>query len=85
VVVGAGSTLVLSEQTNQQPALHIGPEACLTVRRGGALELPSGTSITVAGELVLEAGARVDPAALARVQTVGRGRLRVAALPKAGN
>jgi hypothetical protein len=85
VVIGAGSALVLSKQAGQQPSLHIGPEARLTVRRGGELELPPGTSITVAGELVLEAGARVDPAALARVHTVGHGRLRVAALPKAGN
>ncbi len=85
VIVGAGSALVLSEQTGQQPALYIGPEARLTVRQGGALELPPGTRLTVAGELVLEAGARVDPAALARVQTVGRGRLRVAAPSKVKN
>lgn len=85
VVVGAGSTLVLSEQTGQQPALHIEPEARLTVRQGGALELPPSVSITVAGELVLEAGARVDPAALARVHTVGRGQLRIAAPPKVKN
>jgi molybdopterin biosynthesis enzyme len=63
----------------------IGLEACLTVRKGGALELPAGSSITVAGELVLEAGARVDPAALARVHTVGRGQLRIAAPPKVKN
>ncbi|HET9503520.1 MAG TPA: right-handed parallel beta-helix repeat-containing protein [Hymenobacter sp.] len=85
VIVGASSALVLSEQTGQQPALYIGPKARLTVRQGGALELPPGTRLTVAGELVLEAGARVDPAALARVQTVGRGRLRVAAPSKVKN
>ncbi len=84
-VVGAGSALVLSKQTDRNMALYIGPKARLTVRRGGTLEVPPGTSSTVAGELVLEAGARVDPAALARVHTVGRGRLRVAAPPKIKN
>ncbi len=82
VVVGAGSALVLREQAGTEPTLRIDPEARLTVRKGGVLELPPGTSITVAGELVLEAGARVAPAALARVHTVGRGRLRTAVPPK---
>lgn len=76
VVVGAGSTLVLSEQAGEVPEVYIGPGARLVVQKGGTLELQPHTKVTIAGQLVIEKGAYLHQAPLAEMQTTGRGRVQ---------
>ena len=78
VVVGEANALVLASAPRDTAALYIGPTARLVVQRGGALELLRYTNITIAGQLVVEAGAYFFRDPLAAVRTVGRGALRVA-------
>lgn len=78
VVVGADNALVLAAAPGDTAELYIGPTSRLVVARGGALELLRATKITVAGQLVVEAGAYFFRDPLAVVRTVGRGVLRVA-------
>ena len=74
VVVGSGTELVLREQPGQAPELYIGPAARLVVQRGGRLEIQPHTKVTIAGQLVVEAGADFDQAAAAEVQVIGHGK-----------
>jgi len=77
VVVGVGSTLVLSKQTGNMPELYIGPGARLVVQKGGALEVQPYTKVTIAGQLVIEDGAVFFQDPTAEVHTTGRGRLHL--------
>ncbi len=79
VVVGAANTLVLNSPIWQPSELYVGPTSRLVIRKGGALEMASGSKLVVAGQLLVEDGGYffVDPAA--QVTTVGRGRLRLSA------
>ncbi len=78
VAVGDANALALATAPGDTAALYIGPAARLVVERGGALELLRYARVTVAGQLVVEAGAYFfrDPRAV--VRTVGRGAVRVA-------
>jgi hypothetical protein len=77
VVVGAGSTLVLSEQSGRAPESYIGPGARLVVKKGGVLEIRPHTRVTIAGQLVVEEGAVFSQDPSAEVQVTGRGRLQI--------
>jgi hypothetical protein len=77
VVVGAGSTLVLSEQSGKAPASYIGPGARLVVKKGSMLEIRPHTHVTVAGQLVVEEGAHFYKDPSAEIQTIGQGRLKI--------
>ncbi|QKG58644.1 right-handed parallel beta-helix repeat-containing protein [Hymenobacter sp. BRD128] len=79
IVVEAANELVLAAQAGQTPTLYIGPGSRIVVRKGGLLELQPHTRLVLAGELVVEEGARFYQDPLAQTQLVGRGRLRVAA------
>jgi len=77
VVVGAGSTLVLSEQSGKASTSYIGPGARLVVKKGGMLEIRPHTHVTVAGQLVVEEGAHFYKDPSAEIQTIGQGRLKI--------
>ncbi|RYY18503.1 MAG: hypothetical protein EOO36_08000 [Cytophagaceae bacterium] len=77
VVIGAGSTLVVSEQAGKVPELYVGPTARLVVRKGGTLEMQPHTKVTLAGELVVEEGAHFVRDAQAEVRQIGKGRLQL--------
>jgi hypothetical protein len=79
VEIGSGNTLVLRQQPGRTPELYIGPASRLVVRRGGRLEIEPHTKVTIAGQLVVEAGAGFAAAAQAQVRAVGHGRLRLPA------
>ena len=75
LLIGVGSTVVLSEQVGKVPELYIGPAARLVVKKGGTLEIQPHTKVTIAGQLVVEEGAYFHQDAQAEVQKVGRGQL----------
>jgi|GEM_PF-1003450 len=78
VEVGPGNVLALSEVPGQEPELYIGPRATLRIQKGGALELPPHTKVTVAGQLLVDDGAYFWQDPQAHVATTGQGQLRVA-------
>jgi hypothetical protein len=77
IVVGTGSTLVLSERSGKAPESYIGPGARLVVKKGGTLEIRPHTTVTIAGQLIVEDGAVFSQDPSAEVHTTGRGRLQV--------
>ncbi|MGI4970151.1 MAG: right-handed parallel beta-helix repeat-containing protein [Janthinobacterium lividum] len=78
VAVGAGHALALAAAAPGDTAtLYLGPTSRLVVERGGALELRPYARVVVAGQLVVEAGARYVRDPRATVRTEGRGQVRV--------
>jgi len=77
VLIGAGSTVVLSEQVGKVPELYIGPAARLVVKKGGTLEIQPHTRVVIAGQLVVEEGATFIQSAQAEVRQIGKGRLQL--------
>jgi len=84
VEVGRGNELVVQEQPGHTPELYIGPASRLVIKKGGRLRVQPHTKVTIAGQLVVEAGADFDQAASVEVQTVGRGRLQLQPASSAG-
>jgi len=81
VVIGAANTLVMSSPVWQPSELYIGPTSRLVIKKGGALEMASGSKLVIAGQLVVEDGAYFYADPTSNTTILGRGRLRLA--PKA--
>jgi hypothetical protein len=77
MIIGAGSTVVLSEQVGKVSELYIGPAARLVVKKGGTLKVQPHTKVTIAGQLVVEEGATFMRDAQAEVRQIGKGRLQL--------
>ena len=72
------NTLIVSGKASIASKLFIGSAFRLLVPKGSALELLPRTKITLAGQLLAEAGAYFYQDPLADVQVEGRGQLQVA-------
>jgi hypothetical protein len=75
--IGADNAVAIAGSPGEKPELYIGPNARLVVKKGGALELLPNTKVTIAGQLVVEAGAYLFRDARTEVTTTGRGQLQV--------
>lgn len=77
VLVSADNALVFTATPDKTPALYVGPNSRVVVRKGGALELLRQTEIVIAGQVVIEDGAYFFRDPQANVRFVGKGRLLV--------
>ncbi|TVT41788.1 hypothetical protein FNT36_10220 [Hymenobacter setariae] len=77
VLVGPDNILALKQVPGKEPELYIGPQAQLVIKKGGALELPPHTQVTIAGQLLIEDGAYFFQDPQAKVITTGRGKLHL--------